>query len=225
MNKSATNPAIIGKPAPEFQIDKWVQGEARSLQQLQGQIVVVEVFQVNCPGCFLHALPEIARLHEKYHGDVTCIGLATAFEDFDINTEANLRLMVDKGELTGEPLRQLTAAKILDNGKLDYTLEFAIALDTLEPAQTDTSTDAVRAFILSQIPEFDSMLDNDKAIIIQNARNFLAARTHSPLTFSQYQLQGTPSSIVIDQQNVLRDISFGNTNHLEPLILQLLEQA
>jgi len=216
--------AIIGQPAPELQIERWVQGETTSLQQLHGQVVLVEVFQVNCPGCFVHALPEVVRLHDTYsHDGLKVIGVATAFEDFDKNTEANLELLLDKGELTGDPLQQLTAARLLDDGKLDYALEFPIALDQHEDVEADTSTEAVRDFILGQLPDFDTMPDDDRAIITHNARDYLANRSQLPLTFSSYKLQGTPSSIVIDKQGILRDVSFGWANHLEPIIKSLLD--
>lgn len=220
--------SIIGESAPELQTKKWMQtsetGNPISLQQLRGQIVVIEVFQVNCPGCFVHALPEIVRLYNTYHKrGVSFIGLATAFEDFDKNTEANLKLLLDKGELIGEPLRQLGAAGLLDDGKLDFTLDFPVAVDKLDKTEVDTSVQTVQAFIYSQLPEFDTMPDEDKAIITHKAHSYLASRTHIPQTFSQYQLQGTPSSIVIDQLGIIRDIRLGPANHIEPLIQQLLE--
>ena len=218
-------PAIIGQPAPELQVEKWVQGGPVSLQQLSGQVVVIEVFQVNCPGCFVHALPEIVRLYETYKNrNVTFLGLATAFEDFDKNTEQNLMLLLEHGELTGDPLQQLGKAELLDDGRLDYALPFPIALDKHQMIEPDVSTENVRDFILGQLPDFDTMADDERAIIIQNARHYLATRSQLPLTFTTYNLQGTPSCIVVDQQGILRDVSFGWANHLEPLIERLLDE-
>jgi thiol-disulfide isomerase/thioredoxin len=215
--------ATIGECAPELQIEKWMQGEPTSLPQLRGKVVLIEVFQVNCPGCFVHALPEVVRLHENYKGQgLVVIGLATAFEDFDKNTEANLQRLLQHGELIGDPLHQLGNAKLLENGKLDYRLDFPIALDEQQDVAADTSTTAVRTFILSQLPEFDTMAEDGKAIILQNARNYLAGRTQLPLTFTRYNLQGTPASILVDRQGILRDVSFGWNNHLEPMIQQYL---
>lgn len=219
-----TPAAVIGQPAPELQLERWVQGETTSLQQLRGQVVLVEVFQVNCPGCFVHALPEVVRLHDTYRNDgLAVLGVATAFEDFDKNTAANLELLLDTGELIGDPLQQLGAAKLLKDGKLDYTLAFPIALDQHEDVEADTSTEAVRDFIHRQLPDFDTMPDDDRAIITHNARDYLAKRTQIPLTFNTYNLQGTPSSIVIDKQGILQDVSFGWANHLEPIIKNLLD--
>lgn len=215
--------ATIGEPAPALQIEKWVQGGPHSLTQLRGKLVLIEVFQVNCPGCFVHALPEAVRLHQHYrdHGLVV-IGLATAFEDFDKNTEANLRRLLEHGELSGDPLQQLDAARLLQAGKIDYRLDFPVALDRLESVTPDTSSTAVHDFIIQQVPDFDQRNDDDKAIILHNARQYLATRTLRPQTFTQYRLQGTPSAILIDREGLLREVSFGWNNHLEPIIRALL---
>lgn len=215
--------AVIGQRAPELEIEKWMQGEPRSLAQLRGQVVLIEVFQVNCPGCFVHALPEALRLHQLYHHDgLEVIGLATAFEDFDKNTEANLRLLLEHGELIGDPLQQLGAAKLLNVNRIDYRLDFPVALDKLDTTEPDTSTATVHNFILKQLPNFEQMADDEKAIIIQNARNYLGSRTQIPLSFTLYNLQGTPSAILIDRDGILRDVSFGWNNHLETIIRTLL---
>jgi len=50
--------ATLGKPAPDIQAENWVQGDPVNFSSLSGRVVLVEVFQVNCPGCFVHALPQ-----------------------------------------------------------------------------------------------------------------------------------------------------------------------
>ncbi|RPH73295.1 TlpA family protein disulfide reductase, partial [bacterium] len=46
-----------GSPAPDLQVSEWVQGGPINLKDSQGKVVVVEVFQVNCPGCFIYGIP------------------------------------------------------------------------------------------------------------------------------------------------------------------------
>ncbi len=215
--------AIIGQPAPEPSLAKWMQGQT-SLQQLLGKVVLIEVFQVNCPGCFVHALPAVIDLQQRFGSQgLQVIGLATAFEHFDTNTEENLERLLADGELVGDPLQQLSKAGLAVDGRVDYRLDFPVALDALEEVEADTSAAAVREFILEQLPDFDERAEEDRAIITHKARQYLAARSHQPLTFSAYGLQGTPSSILIDRQGLLRDVSFGLTNHLESLIESLLQ--
>ena len=76
----------------DIAIDTWVQGNPMTTEALSGSVVLFDVFQVNCPGCFLHALPKAIELHEKYKDQgLVIIGLATAFEDYDKNTLENLK--------------------------------------------------------------------------------------------------------------------------------------
>ena len=75
----------------DITVDAWAQGGSISLNDLVGSVVMIEVFQVNCPGCFIYSLPKAVELYEKYHEHgLVVIGLATAFEDYDKNTFENL---------------------------------------------------------------------------------------------------------------------------------------
>ena len=92
--------AQIGKKAPNLKVSEWVQGSDTNLDQHSGNVVLVEVFQVNCPGCFMYGIPESIEIFDKYKSkDVSVLGMATAFEDFDKNTLKNLELLVKTGKL------------------------------------------------------------------------------------------------------------------------------
>ena len=68
----------------DISVATWVQGGPLSLNDLTGSVVLIEVFQVNCPGCFIYSLPRAIDLHERYHQQgLVVISLATAFEDYD----------------------------------------------------------------------------------------------------------------------------------------------
>ena len=215
--------AMIGKPAPDLQVDAWVQGDAANFSTLPGRVVLVEVFQVNCPGCFVHALPQVLQLHQAYHDQgLTVIGLATAFENFDKNTLQNLERLVTTGELIGEPLKQLGKAGLLHDNRLDYSLPFAIGMDRLVDNRAEIDDVAIDAFILDQLPDYANWPDERRQPVYQKARAYLESKTHCAQTFETYRLQGTPSSILVDRDGILRDVSFGFTDHLEPLIIDLL---
>ena len=67
------------------------------------QLNLLLVFQVNCPGCFLHALPLFTELYKNEQlNDLGFLTLSTAFEDFDKNTLANTELLLEKGRADGE---------------------------------------------------------------------------------------------------------------------------
>lgn len=216
--------AEIGKSAPDIQVANWVQGDPQNISSLPGRVVLVEVFQVNCPGCFVHALPQVLHLHQTYHDQgLTVIGLATAFEDFDKNTLENLERLVTTGELIGEPLKQLGKAGLLHDNRLDYSLPFAIGMDVLLKNDAEVDDAAINTFIYRQLPDYAGWPDERRRPLYEKARAYLESRTHCAQTFENYKLQGTPSAILVDREGILRDVSFGYLDHLEPLIIDLLQ--
>lgn len=52
-----------------------------SLQNLRGKVVLIEAFQMLCPGCVSNALPQAMRVRQLFsQEDVAVIGLHTVFE-------------------------------------------------------------------------------------------------------------------------------------------------
>ena len=100
--------AMIGQKVPNFGVSEWVQGIPTNFDKEKDHIVLVEVFQVNCPGCFLYGIPEAINIYNKYRDDgVRVLGIATAFEDFDKNTFENLKMLAETGEVIGETQKAL----------------------------------------------------------------------------------------------------------------------
>ena len=219
--------AIIDAPAPQPEIECWVQGNEPPINELTGQVILIEVIQVNCPGCFIHALPETIRLHETYQSQgLKVFAIATAFEHFEYNTLNNLQRLLQHGELYGDPLTQLSDADFLENDKLPYSIPFSVAMDKLIENTQIASQETIENFILSQIPDFHGgkFSDERQLEIYQRAESHFNAKKFNALTFEMYQLQGTPSSILIDKKGVLRRVVFGKVNQLQDDIEQLLNE-
>lgn len=219
--------AIIDKTAPEPEIECWAQGFEPPINELTGQVVLIEVIQVNCPGCFVHALPEVIRLHETYKAQgLKVFAIATAFENFEHNTLNNLQGLLSSGELQGDPLFQLGQAGFLENNKLPYSIPFSVAMDKLVKNKAAVNEDNINQFILSQIPDFfqGTLSEKQKQSIFQQAEAYLNTKKYNALTFESYQLQGTPSSILIDKKGILRQVSFAAVNRLENDIQRLLNE-
>ena len=103
----------------DITVGHWVQGGPISLDDWVGSVILIEVFQVNCPGCFIYALPRAVDLHQRYHDQgLVVMGLATAFEDYDKNTLENLQKLVTSGEVIGETYKALNQYGKLAEGKL-----------------------------------------------------------------------------------------------------------
>ena len=78
--------------APELQVQRWFNAAAPiTLQGLRGKIVVVHAFQMLCPGCVQHSIPQARKMHEIAKGsDIVTLGLHTVFEHHDAMTPVSL---------------------------------------------------------------------------------------------------------------------------------------
>ena len=216
----------IGRMAPNFGVSSWVQGEPTNFDRERDHIVMLEVFQVNCPGCFMYAIPEAIRLYNSYRDDgVRVLGLATAFEDFDRNTLENLRLLSETGQVIGETRKALAMSGQLREGdRLPYEIPFPLGMDNLTRASGEPGRDAIMDVIYPQVPDFDSRPENYRVHIMQRVKEYLMAKEYSAETFEKFALRGTPSTILVDRKGILRDVSFGPTDHLEEMIRRILSE-
>ena len=71
--------------AHELQTTDWLNtDEPVLLGALRGKVVLIEAFQMLCPGCVSHGLPQAMRVHRVFdRDDVAVIGLHTVFEHHD----------------------------------------------------------------------------------------------------------------------------------------------
>ena len=211
--------------APLLSISDWVQGEPVNLDQLSGRVVLIEVFQVNCPGCFLYALPKAIDLYNRYSDkDLTILGVATAFEDFDKNNLENLSLLIEKGEVIGETFKVLSQQGKLVDGHLPFELPFSIAMDRLQKRKSPASENQITNFIKQRITNFNSKPKNYQQHVRTQVQDYFQSLTYHAETFELFNLKGTPSHILVDKQGVLRECIFGNESDLENKILVLLRE-
>jgi thiol-disulfide isomerase/thioredoxin len=216
----------IGEAAPNLHISTWVQGRPTNIDQEKGNVVLVEVFQVNCPGCFLYGIPDVIEIYNKHRGDgLTILGVATAFEDFDKNNVDNLQKLLITGEVTGETYNALHKYGWIKNGnKLPYKIPFPVGMDLLSKTKSSYSDGDVTDFIEKNMPEYRSYPEKDRAIIRERARHILSTRLFTAKTFEEYSLRGTPSTILVDRKGILRNIFFGANGGLSNIVDSLLSE-
>lgn len=217
--------AQIGQPAPLLSVSDWVQGRPVNFDQLSGRVVLVEVFQVNCPGCFLYALPQAIYLHQRYADrGLSVLGVATAFEDFDKNNLNNLVRLVEKGQVVGETLLALSQRGELIDGCLPYRIPFPLAMDRLNKREGDITDADILSFIRARVPDFDQQPEAHQQRLCKRVQNYLQSLIYRAETFERFDLKGTPSHILIDKRGVLRDCAFGACPELETRIQGLLQE-
>lgn len=145
---SMTAPA---QPAPPLEITRWLNAPRPiTLEDLRGKVVAIHVFQMLCPGCVAHGLPQATAIRASFaERDVAVLGLHSVFEHHAVMTVEALEAFVH-----------------------EYRLAFPIGVD--------------------------------------------APGTHGsiPRTMRSYQLQGTPSLLLIDRQGRLRLKHFGHIDDM-----------
>jgi peroxiredoxin len=91
------------RPAPAWDISRWFNTDADGLDldRLRGKVVVLEAFQMLCPGCVAHALPQAKRVEAAFAGaDVQVVGLHTVFEHHGAMTPVSLEAFLSEYGLT-----------------------------------------------------------------------------------------------------------------------------
>ena len=84
-------------PAPPLQVAQWFNTrEPLTLESLRGRVVVLHAFQMLCPGCVEHGIPQARRVHEAFSPDqVVVIGLHSVFEHHAVQgTPASLQAFI-----------------------------------------------------------------------------------------------------------------------------------
>lgn len=149
--------------APPLETVEWINTKAPlTLADLKGKVVVIHAFQMLCPGCVTHGLPQATAIYELYRQqEVQVIGLHTVFEHHNV--------------MTGEALTAFAH---------EYRLPFPIAID--KPSESGPI----------------------------------------PHTMANYQMQGTPTLIIVDKNGYLRVNHFGRMSDMQVgnIIGRLLEE-
>lgn len=70
------------EPAPELQVSEWINADQPiTLKNLRGSVVVLHAFQMLCPGCVQHGVPQATKIYNAFdRKDLVVLGLHTVFE-------------------------------------------------------------------------------------------------------------------------------------------------
>lgn len=88
--------------APEWRTTEWFNtSEPLSLAALRGRVVMVCAFQMLCPGCVSHGLPQAQRVAAAFQReDVAVIGLHSVFEHHEAMQPVVLRAFLHEYRIT-----------------------------------------------------------------------------------------------------------------------------
>lgn len=79
--------------AQELIVSKWLNTDQPfSIGKLKGKVIAIHAFQMLCPGCVLHGVPQAQKLFETFNSEhVVVLGLHTVFEHHEAMQEKSLR--------------------------------------------------------------------------------------------------------------------------------------
>jgi len=139
-------------PAPSLEVSDWLNTDTPLvLSELLGKVVVLHAFQMLCPGCVTHGIPQANSIYQTFDdSELQVIGLHTVFEHHEVMTKEALTVFVH-----------------------EYKLQFPIGID----------------------------LASESGAI--------------PRTMNKYQLQGTPSLVLIDQCGAIRLKHLGQLSDMQ----------
>lgn len=88
--------SITDRTTLPLQTSRWLNAtQPVTLDGLRGRVVVLHAFQMLCPGCVSHGLPQALRIHRLFPEEqVAVIGLHTVFEHHDVMGPEALRVFL-----------------------------------------------------------------------------------------------------------------------------------
>lgn len=96
--------AAEAKPAPEWTVSKWMKGPPTTLKQLRGQVVVIDFFQLWCPGCKSFSIPLMGHWEKVFakeikDGKLALISIHTVFEGHNYQTNERLAKFITEKKM------------------------------------------------------------------------------------------------------------------------------
>lgn len=84
---------MLKSPSPPWSTQTWFNTvEPLSADSFRGQVIVLYAFQMLCPACVSHGIPQAKRVHELFSDDpVAVVGLHSVFEHHDAMTPTALQ--------------------------------------------------------------------------------------------------------------------------------------
>lgn len=109
----------VPRPAPAWDVTEWINSDTLSLEKLKGRVVIVEFFQLWCPGCNRFSIPLIKKWEQDFAKEIdddnlTVVSIHTVFEGHGYQNPKRLRRFLKEKQIH-HPVgvdRQLPGARL-----------------------------------------------------------------------------------------------------------------
>ncbi len=93
------------RPAPMWEITDWLNGDGGNVDTLKGKVVIIDFFQLWCPGCNKFSGPLMQHWQEKFAnaiegGQLQMVKIHTVFEGHDYQNATKLKSYVAEKKIT-----------------------------------------------------------------------------------------------------------------------------
>ena len=93
------------RPAPQWDIVEWFNGDGGNVDTLRGKVVVIDFFQLWCPGCNSFSGPLMSHWQEKFaseikSGSLHMVKIHTVFEGHNYQTVQRLKAYIAEKGIT-----------------------------------------------------------------------------------------------------------------------------
>ena len=93
--------AMTPHPAPAWSVSRWFNSDALSPDTLRGRVVFLHAFQMLCPGCVQHAVPQSQKVATAFaNTDLAVVGLHTVFEHHAVMGPDALQVYLHENRIT-----------------------------------------------------------------------------------------------------------------------------
>ncbi len=94
----------VPRPAPSWIISEWINGDGKTLRDLRGKVVIVDFFQLWCPGCNAFSIPLLKKWEHTFGpeikaGKLEVISIHTVFEGHDYQNPDKLKKFLKRKDI------------------------------------------------------------------------------------------------------------------------------
>ncbi len=93
------------RKAPQWEISEWINGDGGNIDTLKGKVIVIDFFQLWCPGCNKFSGPLMKYWQQKFAAEMekerlVQVKIHTVFEGHSYQTVKRLKSYVKEKEIT-----------------------------------------------------------------------------------------------------------------------------
>jgi len=94
----------VPRPAEAWDISEWINGKATNVDQLKGKVVIIDFFQLWCPGCNKFTMPLIKHWQQVFaedikHDRLEVVSIHTVFEGHDYQNPKRLKKFLKQKQI------------------------------------------------------------------------------------------------------------------------------